>query len=82
MNRCLNDMFGYCKGESETTTVLEPKQYQNVTGKFFPVTEAITTCKRDNRKCGNFISHLELYGKEVSHGPSKPTRKRPTVKNA
>lgn len=60
MNRCLNDLFGYCRGEPRRITAQETKQYLGLGNRFHFVTETITHCEKDKNSCGQFLNHTQL----------------------
>ena len=60
MNRCLNDIFGYCSGEPHFTTREETYPVYHLVGTTETMLRTITRCKNDHLTCSQYLTHIRL----------------------
>ena len=60
MNRCFNDIFGYCSGEPEGETTTVKRQYLDMGGKLVDAPITISTCNLDPKTCGFYRTQSQL----------------------
>jgi len=60
MNRCLNDIFGYCGGQPEPITIHDSDTFLDLAGQRQTHTYIITSCKLATGTCGHYLAQVDL----------------------
>lgn len=72
MNRCVNDIFGYCTGEPEGKIKEVTSTFQELGGKISTVRIPVQTCKHKPATCTKFLPQEELVAAQqnIDHSRS------------
>lgn len=67
MNRCLNDIFGYCYNKPHPTRVKYQKSTFDYRGHIHLVTITVTRCINNHQTCAHYLTHIQLQALKTEY---------------